>query len=175
MQETGLEERIAIAAREVAKAPPLIGQKRLHHRHWDQVIQFFQLARDQGAGGPGADQRDIEAVASSLCLEAARSGWAGGSIRCDPVAEAGSLAHEAPVIIGLLHRVPVIGPFAINKHWGSPYRGDRVTDTPDGAVRVLGVGANCGSASRVSDANPVVGTFWGDLPRLRQILAAIWW
>ena len=107
---------VAVGAGKGAELPALLGERGLDDGDGDRVVQFLQLAGDQRARGPGADERDIEMVAALGRGKAAFAGRAGAAIRRHPVAEARHLAHEAALGVRRLHRLPVFRPFAVDEH-----------------------------------------------------------
>src|SRR5690606_40123074 len=79
-------EVVAVRARKIAEAPALVGERGLDDGNGNDVIELFQLARDQRARGPGADERDIEMVAAAFGGKAAFARRAGAAVRRHPVA-----------------------------------------------------------------------------------------
>lgn len=88
MQVSGAVHRVAIGAGIITEAPALLREPRLDHGHADNVVELFELARDQRARGPRANQRHIEVIAAGFGFEAAAAVRAGTPIWRYPIPEA---------------------------------------------------------------------------------------
>ncbi|MNH06169.1 hypothetical protein D3C79_655280 [compost metagenome] len=69
MEKVQVIDLVAAGAFALVEGPAVFAHQPADHRHVDQVFQALELAKDQGAVGPGAGQGYIQVIASCF------SGW----------------------------------------------------------------------------------------------------
>ncbi len=123
MQVGRAVDRVPVRAGIIAETPALIRHRRLDDRHRDRAVEPLELAGDQRAGRPRADQRGVQVIAPRLGAKAAFAGRARGAVGRDPMAKAGDLANEAAFGVRRLDRLPGVRPLSVDKHGANSLAG----------------------------------------------------
>ena len=82
----------------IGTMPVGLAVERLGDGDRDDVLEFFQLADDQGAVRPRTGQRDVEVIAAALGQKSAAAARAGTAVSGDVIVVLGGRADEMTVL-----------------------------------------------------------------------------